>query len=291
MKQTDFRISVIVISFNGIEFIDNCLSTTIMSLANTSSEVIVIDNASSDGTVELIKNKYSQVRLLENKGNLGFARAVNQGFELAAGKYILILNQDTRIIGNAIPALADRLEREQTVGTIGPEFIGFDGRLQKSARAFPRYRDLLFEFTGLSYLFSGSRVFANWKMGWFDHLAEREVDQPMGAALMIRRELLEKIGGLDESFGIFFNDVDFCRRVREAGYVNLYYPEAVVAHFVGGSTRKRRAKMIIESHRSMLRYFAKYARSPGSRVPLYFWGGVLYAAAAVRAVFSLILRK
>lgn len=291
MKRIERRISVVVISYNGIEFIDDCLSTTVSSLAGTASEVIVIDNASSDGTVELIKNKYPQMMLIQNENNLGFARAVNQGFEQAAGEYILILNQDTKIIGDAISRLADRMEYNQAIGTIGPKFVGFDGRLQKSIRAFPQYRDLFFEFTGLSYVFPKSKIFGNWKMGWFDHLTEMEVDQPMGAALMIRRQMLDRVGGFDESFGIFFNDVDFCRRVKEAGYVNLYYPEAVVAHFVGGSTRKRRAPMIIESHRSMYRYFAKYARKTGSRALLYFWGAILYVTAVVRALFSLIVGK
>ena len=128
-------------------------------------------------------------------------------------------------------------------------------------------------------------------MGWFDHLTEMEVDQPMGAALMVRRELIDEVGGFDESFGIFFNDVDFCRRVKEAGYVNLYYPEAAVAHFVGGSTRKRRPRMIIESHRSMYRYFSKYARKTGTRLPLYFWGAILYVAGLVRALFSIVTGK
>jgi GT2 family glycosyltransferase len=291
MKQPDCRISVVVISYNGIEFIDDCLSSTVSSLAGEASEIIVIDNASSDGTVELIKGKYPQVTLIQNESNLGFARAVNQGFERTTAEYILILNQDTKIIADAISKLAERMELDPRIGTIGPKFVGFDGRLQKSARAFPRYRDLLFEFTGLSYLFPKSKTFNNWKMGWFDHLSEMEVDQPMGAALMVRRELLDKAGGFDESFGIFFNDVDFCRRIKEAGYVNLYYPEAVVAHFVGGSTRKKRARMIIESHRSMYRYFAKYAGKTGARLPLYFWGAILYVSGLIRALFSIVAGK
>jgi len=288
MTNDKIEISVVLISYNGREFIEDCLRTTFDSIKNVSHEVIVVDNASSDGTPEIIESKFSKARIIRNDSNLGFAVAVNQGLKAVVGKYILILNQDTRIVGEAIPRLAQKLHDDHKIGSIGPEFIGFDGRLQRSARAFPRYRDLFFEFTGLSYLYPRSKIFARWKMGWFDHLTEREVDQPMGAALMVRRDMIEKVGLLDESFGIFFNDVDFCRRIQQAGYINLYFPEAVVEHFVGGSTRKRKARMIIESHRAMFKYFKKYNKSVFSLPLLYFWGGVLYLTALLRAAFSKI---
>lgn len=291
MKKSNCQISVVIISFNGIEFIDECLSTTFESLKGIDSEVIVVDNASTDGTIGLIKSRYPQAELIQNHTNLGFARAVNQGLDVAQGRFIFLLNQDTRTINGAIPRLAERMARDERIGTIGPRFVGFDGKLQKSARAFPRYRDLFFEFTGLAYLFPESRVFSRWKMDWFDHLTEKEVDQPMGAALMIRREAIDNVGGFDESFGIFFNDVDFCRRVKESGFVNLYFPEAIVAHYVGGSTRLRKAKMIIESHRSMYKYFKKYNRSLLSQPSLYLWGGVLFATAYIRAAVSLVFGR
>ncbi|PKK84134.1 MAG: glycosyltransferase family 2 protein [candidate division Zixibacteria bacterium HGW-Zixibacteria-1] len=286
MSSNNIEISVVLISYNGREFIDDCLRTTLESLESVTFEIIVIDNASSDGTVEIIENKFSQAKLIRNSANLGFAKAVNQGFDAARGEFILLLNQDTRIVGDAVPRLMRRMTDDPAIGAIGPKFIGFDGKLQYSARAFPRYRDLLFEFTGLSYLFKRSKVFAAWKMGWFDHRTEQEVDQPMGAALMTRRDVIEKVGNFDESFGIFFNDVDFCRRVQEAGFINLYFPEAVVEHFVGGSTRQKKARMIIESHRAMYKYFNKYSKTPPGIPLLWFWGGVLYITAYIRAVFS-----
>lgn len=282
----DIKISVVLISYNGREFINDCLMTTIESLKGVSSEIIVIDNASSDETIEIMESNFPEARIVKNGTNLGFAKAVNQGFDEAGGEYVFLLNQDTKIVGDAIQRLMQKMASDSRIGTIGPKFIGFDGKLQHSARAFPRYRDLLYEFTGLSYLFRRSKIFAAWKMGWFDHLTEREVDQPMGAALLIRRSVIDKVGRFDESFGIFFNDVDFCRRVREAGYVNLYYPEAVVEHFVGGSTRKNKARMILESHRAMYKYFKKYTKTPPGIPLLWFWGGVLYITAIIRAVIN-----
>jgi GT2 family glycosyltransferase len=291
MNTNNPEISLVIITFNGLEFVDDCLATTYTSLANVSSEVIIIDNGSDDGTPELIDSKYPEVILIRNENNMGFARAANQGFELARGQYIFLLNQDTRIRDGAIVQLADRMKGEDKIGTIGPRFIGFDGRLQKSCRAFPNYSNMFFAMTGLSRLFPGSRILAEWKMTWFDHLTEREVDQPMGAALMIRRNVLEELGGFDEAFGIFFNDVDFCRRVKEAGYINLYYPDAVVEHFYGGTIRKMKASMVLKWHRSLFRYFRKYSRSFWSKGLLLLWGPFLFITGFLRAARHKLIKS
>lgn len=277
------KISVIVITYNGIEFIENCLNSISKSLLKESAEIIVIDNGSSDGTVALIEQNYQYVKLIKNTTNLGFAKAVNQGLRECKGEYVFLLNQDTRIVARAISDLATRLAQDEKIGVIGPKFVGFDGNLQKSCRAFPRYRDIFYELTGLSYLFPHSKIFSRWKMGWFDHEIEREVDQPMGAAMMFWRNLLEKVGYFDEAFPIFFNDVDFCRRVIAHGYINLYYPMATVEHFIGGTIRKIKPRMIIESHRSMYRYFRKCNRSILSLPALYFCGLVLFVSGYIRA--------
>lgn len=284
-------ISIIIISFNGIEFIDDCLNSAIKSIDEVSSEIIVVDNASHDGTIQLLENKYPNIKLIKNSKNLGFAAAVNIGLANAIGRFILLLNQDIKIIGPAIPQLTKRLTMSDKIGIIGPKFIGFDGKLQKSCRAFPKYMDLLYEFTGLSYIFPKSKIFSQWKMGWFDHERELEVDQPMGAAMMFRHELVDKIGIFDESFRIFFNDVDFCRRAKEAGFVNLYYPIAVIMHYGGGSINKMKPRMIFESHYSMFRYFKKYNKSIFSLPLLYFWGGKLFIAAIFRCIYHLIREK
>ncbi len=291
MNATAEKISVVVVSFDGMEFIEDCLNSVVASTGESQIEIVVVDNGSKDGTVELIQNKFPSVRLIRNEINAGFAMAANQGVRAAAGEYILLLNQDTKIQSEANRKLAGYLAGKSKIGVIGPRLNGFDGALQKSCRSFPRYYDLFFEFTGLAYLFPQSRIFGHWKMGWFDHLSEREVDQPMGAAMMFRRELFNRLGGFDENFRIFFNDVDFCRRAKEAGHTNIYYPEAVIEHFVGGSTRTRKPQMILESHRAMFRYFRKNCgRSIAARMALYFWGALLYISAHLRAGFNSIFK-
>ena len=285
------NISVIIISFNGMEFIDNCLSSTIKSLEGTESEIIIVDNASSDGTIDLIKLKYPDAKLIENDTNRGFAPAVNQGLEIAKKEFLFLLNQDTRIQNRAIVKLAEKMQTDDSIGTVGPKLIGFDGRLQKSCRKFPRYRDLFLEFTGLTTLFPESKFFGGWKMGWFDHETECEVDQPMGAALMTRRSVIDRVGNFDENLKFFLNDVDFCRRVKEAGHRNIFYPDSIVEHFYGGSIRKAKPRMVIESHRAMYRYQKKYSRGIMGIPLLLFWGAVLLVSARIRALWHTIKKK
>ncbi len=284
-------ISIIVISFNGASFVEDCLRTTIDSVGTSPYQIIVVDNGSTDNTREIIESRFPAVTVIVNKENRGFAAAVNQGLETASGEFIFLLNQDIRVQGDSILRLMDRLKKDSRIGVIGPKFVNFEGRLLKSARAFPRHRDLLFELAGLSYLFPRSKTFSSWKMGWFDHEEEQEVEQPMGAAMMFRRSLVEEVGRFDEAFPIFFNDVDFCRRVIEAGYRNLYYPSAVMEHFVGGSTSRRRTAMLFESHRSMYRYYLKYSRGLFDELLTHLCGLLLLLAALVRAPFSLFRRK
>jgi GT2 family glycosyltransferase len=252
------KVSAILIVWNGMQFLPDCMRTLLADLQSIEHEIIAVDNGSTDGSADFITNEYPTVKLTRNSSNLGFAKAVNQGIEMSTGENLLLLNQDIRIRPGAVSALLKRLEADSKIGLIGPRFVGFDGVTQHSARSFPGIRHVWYKFFLLSELFPNHHEFGSWKMGWFDHESEREVDQPMGAAMLIRRDLIERVGKFDEQFPIFFNDVDFCRRVKDAGYKLLYYPGAVIEHYVGGSTRRYPVRMKWESHRSMYRYLSKY---------------------------------
>jgi len=260
MSKTDIEISAVIISFNGIDFILDCLRTLTEDLKTLSHEIIVVDNGSVDGSVEFIKENYPDIHMVENGANLGFARAVNIGFDNAKCDFLYILNQDLRFPQGTARTLLERLRNDETIGLIGPKYIGFDGQLQKSARAFPTYRHIFFRAFLLDRIFPRSRLFASWRMGWFDHEADRFVDQPMGAVMLIPRKVVDKIGRLDEGFPIFFNDVDFCRRIHEAGYKLLYCAGATVEHYAGASVKKRPVKMRYISTLGLIRYLRKYAR-------------------------------
>ena len=253
-------ISAVIIVYNGLRFLPELMRTLVENLSAITHEIILVDNGSTDGSVEYLKSHYSDCRLIENGRNLGFAPAVNIGLREADGEHLYILNQDLRFRSGATSALLARLQNEPGLGLIGPGFVDFDGRPQRSVRAFPTYRHVIYRALLLDRIFPRHREFANWRMGWFDHNSEAYVDQPMGAVMLIPRPVVEKVGPMDERFPLLFNDVDYCRRIKDAGYRLLYCPQAVVEHFVGASTAKRPYHMKLVSHRSMYRYLAKYAR-------------------------------
>lgn len=286
-------VSAIVISYNGARFIADCLATLKADLADYPHEIIIVDNHSTDGAVEYIRQHHPDVILIRNDANLGFARAVNQGIEAAHHEYLWILNQDIRIRPGCLAALLVCAATLDRPGVIGPRYVGFDGRPQYPCRRFPRYHHLLFEMTGLAYLFRRSRLFNGWKMGDFDHAGSRPVEQPMGAAMLVARSAIADVGPMDESFGIFFNDVDFCRRLQEAGYVNYYCVDGLIEHYVGGSVSRRKARMVWLSHIAMFRYFKKWERRRRAnglvrflRAPLpYIVGFWLILAAIPRSIY------
>lgn len=273
MSDTRIVVSAIVISYHGRKFLEDCLTTLIADLGDIQHEIIVVDNGSTDGSIEIVRAVAPQARLIEHGCNLGFAKAVNAGIAEARGRYLWILNQDIRVRRGCLKALLDRLALDEHIGMIGPKFVGFDGVLQYSARAFPKYRYVIYKALLLDRFSPGSREFGGWKMTWFDHESEMAVEQPMGSAMLIPRRVIEQVGMLDESFPIFFNDVDLCRRMHDAGFTLLYYPEAVIEHFVGGSTRRRPVRMVVESHRSLYRYLNKHARA--REYPLLWLCGIL----------------
>ncbi|MFQ5606412.1 MAG: glycosyltransferase family 2 protein [Candidatus Zixiibacteriota bacterium] len=278
-------LSVIIPVFNGEGFIRDCLRAVIAELHFLSSEIICIDDGSTDGSARIISSEFPAITLVRHEDNRGFARACNSGLERAKGSVVFLLNQDTRCREDSVRRMYERIAADISIGLIGPRFVGFDGKLQKKCSAFPTFANLTYKFSGLARLFPGSRHFNGLSMGWFDHECEMVVEQPMGAALMLRRGVLEEIGPLDESFPIFFNDVDWALRIVRAGYRNLYFPRAVVEHYVGSATRPQKPRMVRESHRSLYRFLAKHYRGIRWWPALFSWRIILYLSGLLRAVY------
>jgi GT2 family glycosyltransferase len=284
MSPETVSLSAVVIVWDGRRFLPDCLSTLAADLAEIAHEIIVVDNGSSDGSAAWVRANFPKVRVIANESNLGFTRAVNIGIRAACGNVIYLLNQDLRFRPGGTRLLLERVKTDPSIGLIGPAFYGFDGELQQSARAFPRYRHVVFEALGLSRLLKRHRVFSDWRMGWFDHRNERDVDQPMGAAMMIPRRVIERLGRFDESFPIYFSDVDFCKRLAEAGLRRVYCPGAEVEHFVGGSTSQTPVRSRMRAHLYLYRYLRKYSRWY-SRLGL--WGcGLLLLMGLIPALFE-----
>ncbi|MFQ5627171.1 MAG: glycosyltransferase family 2 protein [bacterium] len=261
------HISVIIVTYNNADEIVRCLESLPQNTAKCRLQIIIIDNASTDGTQSKLR-AFQQSQLFDfelhivlNTVNKGFTAAINQGIALASAPYILFLNPDTVVPQNALSTLVVCCQYDDRIGVVAPQLRNADGSVQASCRRFPRHRDVFFNVFGLAILFRKSRYFDGWKMGDFDHTQKCFVDQPQGAFLLSKREVIEKVGLLDEGFKMFFSDVDWCRRVVQAGYKILFTPEVHVIHHKGKSIIPNRPEMIHSSHRSFIRYFWKHYRA------------------------------
>ena len=253
-------LSICIVSWNTRDYLDACLTSIRKTPDEVSREVIVVDNASEDGTVAMVESEHPEVLLIANDENLGYAAANNQAIAKATGKDLLLMNPDIVVHDGALDALVDLLERRPEAGAVAPRLILPDGSVQASCRSFPTPDVVLYEALGLSRLFPRSKVFGKYRMTWWDYDDERPVDQPMASALMLRGEALQQVGGLDEDFPIFFNDVDLCKRLYDAGYEIWYTPDASMDHVGGASTSQAPRRMLRESYRSFVRFYSKHYR-------------------------------
>lgn len=254
------ELSICIVNWNTRDYLDACLRSIRTAPDAIRREVIVVDNASGDGSAEMVRREHPEVGLIANDRNLGFAAANNQALRVGMGRLLLVLNPDIEVHPGALDALADVLRRRARAGAAAPRLILPDGRIQASCRSFPTPDVVLYEVLGLSRLFPRSRRFGRYRMTWWGYDDERVVDQPMASALLLRREALDEVGLFDEDFPIYFNDVDLSKRLWDAGWETWFTPAASMTHVGGASTSQVRARMVVESHRSFLRFYAKHYR-------------------------------
>jgi GT2 family glycosyltransferase len=254
--------SVVIVNYHTDEVLAESLASLAKTAGGVEAEVIVVDNG---GTLARggFRERFPRVRLLENPGNVGFARAANQGIRLARGRHVLCLNPDTVVHDGALAAMAGHLDAHPEVGAVGARLLESDGSLQYSCRRFPGYGTIFFgRYALLTRLFpenAGSRdyLYLDW-----DHGTVREVDWVSGACLMVRREVIDRVGAFDEGYFLFVEDMDWCRRIRDAGWTVVYLPDAVVTHHIGASRGAVPAWMVRARHRGMLRYVRKHFGAP-----------------------------
>lgn len=280
------RLSVIVVSWNVSKLLNVSLETLRRDIAGIDAEVFVVDNASADGSADMVRKLHSWVHLLANDSNLGFAAANNQALKLAKGEYVLLLNPDTEVRAGAIPRLIEFLENHPKAGIVAPQLINSDGSIQRSCRAFPTFLAMLYELVGLSKLFPNNPAFGAYKMLDFNHEELREVDQPEGACLLLRRKVIDEVGSLDEGFFMLFEEVDWCYRIKKSGWEIWFDPEAKVVHHYGQSIKQVKAKMILSSHRGLYRFWNKhYARGR------WYLGAFVYAGLMMLAYLRIVSYK
>jgi GT2 family glycosyltransferase len=207
----------------------------------------------------MVASDHSWVKLTANAENRGFAAGNNQALAHATGRFVLLLNPDTEVKVGAIGTLIQFLEARPRAGVVAPQLLNTDGSIQRSCRAFPTFAGMLFELIGLSRLFPPGSTFGakfrHYKMLDWNHDDERQVDQPEGACLMIKRAVLDQVGNLDEGFFMLFEEVDWCFRVKAAGWEIWFTPTSQIVHHYGQSIKQVKVSMILSSHRGLYRFW------------------------------------
>lgn len=232
-------LSIIIVNYNVKEFLLNLLQSIRNAINNIAAEIIVVDNASDDGSVELLKEKYSDVKLIINEVNVGFGAANNQALKIARGKYFLLINPDTIVKENTFDEMIGFFERTPDTGIAGCKVLNPDGTLQLACRrGFPGPWTSFTKVMGLSKIFPNSRLFARYNLTYLDENQTYEVDAVSGAFMMMRRELYEKIGGFDPQFFMYGEDLDLCYRSQKNGFKVYYLHTTEVIHYKGESTKR-----------------------------------------------------
>jgi len=287
------QLSILIVTYNSSDTIQACLESVFTACKDLLAEVVVVDNHSSDGTAEILEQiipEHVTLSLQMNRTNRGFAVGNNQALKLARGEHIMILNPDTIVKPGTFAGLLSALRADETIGAVAPQLQFPDGGIQRTCRRFPTHGDVIYHVLGLASLFPQSKHFNGWKMGDFDHRSSQTVDQPAGAALLVRGELLRELRGFDENFPMFFNDVDLCKRIWEAGFEIWYLPAHVIQHLGGASVKQVKMQMTISSHVSFFRYFEKHFTRLYQQPFNFIVGVLLYAALLPRLLVLLIFK-
>jgi len=221
-------------------------------------EAFVVDNASLDGSAEMVRERFPQVHLIENEENLGFAAANNQAIRRSQGRYVLLLNPDTVVCHDALTKLIDFLEGNPEVAVAGPKLLHPDGQIQHSAFAFPTLPMAFLDFFPIHHRLINSPFNGRYPRRLYEGGEPFPIDHPLGACLMARREAIEQVGLLDEGFFIYCEEIDWCMRAKKAGWQIYCVPQAEVVHYVAQSTQQARDEMFVQLWKSRYLLFAKH---------------------------------
>lgn len=251
-------LSICIVNWNTETQLRECLRSLYAGTEAISFEIFVIDNASSDGSVEMVRTLFPEVFLLANQRNRGFAAANNQAIRLATGRYVILLNPDTVIHRGALETMVQFMDGRPEAGVIGCKLLNADGSIQHSIRRFPTFSVALHDSTILGRLSVFRERVLDFKMKDFTFDSVTEVDATCGAALLVRKDLLGDVGPLDEGYFIFIEELDLCRRIRARGHKIYFVPDAVITHLGGESRRQNPNELVMVGQRSLMRYFTKF---------------------------------
>ena len=280
------KLTVIIVNYNVKEYLRQCLHSVERALQGMEGEVIVVDNASSDGSVEELAAVYPSVTFIANKDNRGFSCANNQAIRLSKAEYVLLLNPDTIVGEDVLHHCISFMDTHPDAGGVGVKMLADDGRMAwESRRGVPTLMTSFYKMMGLCSLFPKSRVFGKYYMRYLDANEVNRIEIMSGAFMMLRRQALEEIGLLDETFFMYGEDIDLCYRIKKAGWSIVYYGKEKITHFKGASSKRQRPKLIYEFYRAMYIYYKKHHADESN----FLTNFVVYVGIALLCILKLFL--
>jgi hypothetical protein len=259
-EKTSVVLSIIIVSYNTRDELEKCITSIYENTHDISFEIIVSDNNSGDGSADMIDTKFPQVKLLRNNGNLGFARATNKAIAISHGRYILLLNSDTIVLPRSLNNMVKFLSDHPDAGAVGAKMLYPDHTLQRTARSFPTPMASFFgRKSFLTKILPGNKFSKRYMMTDKEESNKPyEVDWVSGGAMMIKNETVEHVGVLDERFFIYWEDADWCFRIKKNGWKVFCIPSAPIIHYEGRSSKNDRLRLIIHFHKSVYMFYRKH---------------------------------
>lgn len=251
-------VSVIIVSWNTRKLTLGCVASLDRARERLATEIIVVDNASSDDTVEQLQSQYPQVKLIANEENIGFSRANNLGMAVCTGQYVALINSDVVVPADCLETIVEYMDQHQDIGMLGPKMVLRDGSIGPSVYKFPTVWNWFCNAIGLSVAFKGFDAVANFELPNFDYSKTQDVDILTGWFWVVRSSALQQVGVLDDQFFMYGEDFDWPKRFRKAGWRVTYCSEAHAIHYCGASSDRAPARFYVEMNRANLQYFRKH---------------------------------
>lgn len=280
------RLSIIIVNYNVKYFLEQALHSVRKAIQNIPAEIIVVDNASSDGSNQMVRQRFPEVQLIANTDNVGFSKANNQGIRIAKGEYILLLNPDTLVQEDTFDKTIGFMDEHPDAGSLGVKMLDGKGNfLPESKRSLPTPSVSFFKIFGFSALFPRSKVFGKYHLGYLSDDEVHEVDVLAGAFMLMRKSVLDEVGLLDEAFFMYGEDIDLSYRIQQGGYKNYYYPHTRIIHYKGESTKKGSLNYVRIFYNAMIIFAKKHFSSQQA----WFYSFFIQIAVFLRAIVALFV--
>lgn len=267
-------VSIIIVAWNVRDYVQKCLESVFKETKGIEFEVIYVDNASEDGSVEMVRNEFPEVRIIENKENRGFNKANNQGIKIAQGRYILLLNSDTVVLDNAIAKTVKFADEHPDAGIVGCKVLNPDLTLQRTCFMYPSLLNMFLSATYLNKLFARSRFFGRERMTWWDFNDVRVVETVCGCFSLIRRKGIDENGLMDERYFMYGDDPDLCFRFKQRGWKAMFTPDLKIIHYGGQTTKQMKREFRWQLHGGVLLFMRLHR--PRIQFPLVIFFNILY---------------